>query len=65
MITYDIYKVTYTGKKPDCDLSEKDIRNLLWDKLPNVPFDNQKNQGNFKPSASVLRTHGMWRQYAS
>ena len=31
MITYDIYKVTYTGKKPDCDLSEKDIRNLLLD----------------------------------
>ena len=31
MITYDIYKVTYTGKKPNCNLSEDDIRNLLMD----------------------------------
>lgn len=38
MITYDIYKVTYTGKKPNCNLSEDDIYKLVtengyWDRV--------------------------------
>ena len=38
MITYDVYKVTYTGKKPICNLSREDVYKLVtengyWDRV--------------------------------